>query len=718
MPEKNNKNLIKFFNPNSISIIGASRHEKKVGHIVLKNIVNSGFGGKIFPVNPNADNLEGIACYANYKDLPEVPDLAILAVPAETAVALLDSIAKKGTKNIIIFSAGFKEIGLQGEKLENQLRLIAEKHKLNILGPNCLGFVNTSCNLNATFSQAGGVVGNLRFISQSGALASGIFDWAKHYQVGFSEFITLGNKTLLNENDILQYWLENSNKQPVQNLSGYWPIGMYLESIDSGKEFLKLVSKISITDPVFILKPGKSKKAKQAMQSHTGSMAGDDAVQDVAFKEAGMIRCEGLEDMFDLAKIFSWTNAPEGPNVAIVSNAGGPAVISTDALEKYGLQMANPSKKTQVRLKEKLPREASVLNPVDVLGDALADRYGDAINEVLSDKDTHALLVILTPQIMTEIEATAETIGRLAKKHGKPVICSFIGGDMIDKGEAILNTYKIPSFRFPERAIMALARMWQWHNEVKRRKLKVESKQIKLLTNKIIKKINKILESAKKHSRQALTILEADKVLNLCGIRTPRSMAIQSLEQAQWFAQKTGWPVVLKISSPAVLHKTEKGGVVTGINNPIMLEKAWKKISLAISKLPKKSPATVVVQQQVLGGLEVIVGIKHDSSFGNVLMFGAGGVLTELIADNNLMLFPAGENGVGELISKSKIFPLLNGYRGRKSYNMKKFVEIIVRLGRLADSISLFAELEINPIILTEKNAWAVDGRIILKNIP
>ncbi len=710
------KNLYKLFNPDSIAVLGASRDEKKIGHIVLKNIVNSGFRGRIFPVNPNAINIEGMDCYADYKDLPEIPDLAILSVPAEVAMKLLEPIAKKGTKNIIIFSAGFKEIGAQGEVLENNLRQEAKKYNLNILGPNCLGFVSTLSSLNATFSQASGAVGNLRFISQSGALASGIFDWAKHNQVGFSEFITLGNKAILNENDILRYWLDQKTKHLNEDgLSKYHPVGMYLESIDEGKEFLNLASRISANDPIFILKPGKSKKARQAIQSHTGSMAGDDAVQDAAFKQAGVIRCDGLEDMFDLAKIFSWVNAPKGPKVAIVSNAGGPAVISTDALENEGLQMASFSEKTKNKMKEKLPPEASVLNPVDVLGDSLANRFGDAINDVLSEKDVDALLVILTPQVMTEIEATAEIIGQLAKKHGKPVVCSFIGGDMVDKGEEILNAYKIPSYRFPERAIYSLAKMWQWQVNVQNLNTKARSlPEIKSVAK---NKINKIVATAKKEDRKALNILEANEVLNLCGIKTPGSIEVSNLIDALRFARVNGWPVVLKISSSEVLHKTEKGGVIKDINNPLKLKEAWKKINLAILKLPKNSRATIVIQQQIAGGLEVIVGIKNDVSFGNVLMFGAGGVLTELIVDNNLKLLPISESGVEELISGSKIYPLLAGYRGKKPYNIRKLVQIIIKLCALTEHIKAFSELEINPIILTEKDAWAVDGRIILKNI-
>ena len=716
MPSKKGKDLNKLFNPKSIAILGVSRDEKKIGHIVLKNIVNAGFREKIYPVNPNATTVEGMDCYADYNDLPEVPDLAILAIPAVVAVKILESIAKKGTKNIIIFSAGFKEAGPQGEKLEDNLRQTAKKYELNILGPNCLGFVSTLSSLNATFSQAGGVAGNLRFISQSGALASGIFDWASHHQVGFSEFITLGNKAILNENDILRYWLAQKDKQAGQNnLSGYRPIGMYLESIDAGEEFLKLVSKISVSDPVFILKPGKSKKAQQAIMSHTGSMAGDDAVQDVAFAEAGMIRCDGLEDMFDLAKIFSWVKAPNGPNVAIVSNAGGPAVISTDALEKEGLQMANLSSKTHKKLREKLPRAANILNPVDVLGDALADRYGEAVNDVLAEKGVDALLVILTPQVMTEIEATAEIIGRLAKKYGKPVVCSFIGGDLVDKGEAVLNSYKIPSFRFPERAIKALAKMWQWQVGVKSLKSKVKSPtKIKPLAKNVIAKINKMVEFAKKQNRKVMPVLEAGKILSLCGINTPKTAEVTNIDEARRFAKTHGWPVVLKVSSPELLHKTDKGGIMKDIDNTLKLELAWKKINQAVYKLPKKFSSTIIIEKQILKGLEVIAGVKNNASFGKVLMFGAGGVLTELIADKNLRLLPTDERGIGELIAKSKIYPLLKGFRGQKPRALKKLSEMVIRLASLAQANSKFSEIEINPIIVADKEAFAADARIIL----
>jgi acetate---CoA ligase (ADP-forming) len=723
------RDLTGFFNPNSIAIVGASRDEKKIGHIVLKNIVNSGFRGNIFPVNQNAVILEGMDCYSDYKDLPAVPDLAILSIPAVAAVELLEQIAKKGTKNIIVFSSGFKEAGPQGEKLENRLRLTAEKRRLNILGPNCLGFVNTANRLNATFSQAGGAVGNLRFISQSGALASGIFDWARRCQLGFCEFITLGNKAVLNENDILRYWLAQTNKQAKpRDVSHYRPVGMYLESIDSGKEFLNLISKISVMDPVFILKPGKSSEARAAIHSHTGAMAGDDAVLNAAFEQAGAIRCDGVEDMFDLARIFSWIKAPRGSKVAIVSNAGGPAVISADALKKYGLQMAILSKKTRQKLKKKLPRAANILNPIDVLGDALADRYGEAVNDVLAEKEVDALLVILTPQTMTEISSTAEIIGRLAKKHKKPVVCSFIGGELIEKGEEILNHYKIPSFRFPERAIRALAKMWQWRLKVQSLKFKTKPQtgpqsglgaavkshiKIKSLAKNTI---NEIIRSAKKTKHKALSILEADKILNLHKIKTPKSVEVKNLDEARQFVEAQGWPVVLKISSPEVLHKTEIGGIIKCVNSLSKLELAWKKINKAASKLPKKFLPTIVAQKHIPSGLEVIVGIKYNENFGYALLFGAGGILTELISDRNLKLLPVDKRGAGELIVQSKVYPLLKGFMRQKPYALKKLTELIVKLCDLTRINPQFEEITVNPVIVTEKEAFAADARIILKD--
>ncbi|MCL5784088.1 MAG: CoA-binding protein [Patescibacteria group bacterium] len=458
------RDLTGLFFPKSVCVIGASRNQGKVGAIVLKNIIDSGFKGKIYPVNPNTSELDDLNCYKDVASLPEIPDLAVIAIPATQVLEVLKEIGEKGIKNAVVFSAGFKETGEEGERLEKELINIAESKNINVLGPNCLGFVNNLVPINVTFGEVAGQSGNLRFISQSGAIASSLFDWCKTNKLGFSEFITLGNKAVINENDILGYFQKHARKaSPCEaNLPGTLPIGLYLESISKGSQFLKLTSEIAKQDPIFILKPGKTEAASKAMQSHTGAIAVEDAVLDAALFQAGVIRCQTLEDFFDLSRSFSWNQSPKGDKVAIISNAGGPAVISADAVISEGLKLAEFDTETHEKLLEILPRYAGILNPVDVLGDALADRYANASEIILQNKEVDALVVILTPQIMTQIEQTADSLGRLSEKYQKPIFCSFIGGSLVLEGEQELNKLKIPSFRFPERAIWATGKMWQF----------------------------------------------------------------------------------------------------------------------------------------------------------------------------------------------------------------------------------------------------------------
>ncbi len=707
---KSDRSLIKLFNPDSVAILGASRDKRKIGHLVLNNIIQSGFKGKIFPVNPNSKSVEGLVCYAHYKNLPVTPDLAIFAVPAELAITLLEDVALKGTKNILIFSAGFKEAGLEGERKQLKLQFISKKYGLNILGPNCLGFVNNFEKLNATFSRTSGEAGNLRFISQSGALASAIFDWADDFQLGFDEFITIGNKAVLNENAILRYWLKETKKHKfVAGLSNCRPIGMYLESVEDGREFIELAKKISLHDPIFILKPGKSSGARKAISSHTGSMVGDDAVLDCALKEAGVTRCDGVEDMFDLAKFFSWENAPEGPNVAVISNAGGPAVICSDFIEENGLKLAEFNENTKAELKKNLPEFASVLNPVDVLGDALSDRYEFAINTVLCEKNVHSLVVILTPQIMTEIELTAQKIAKLAKKYRKTVACVFMGGKIIRKCRDALESSKIPFFRYPERAIMALAKMWQWKKWTKQKAEKRLSFHLLTIPN-AAKQIIKKVENDK---RSVFSGIEASDFVGACGIKTPASRIVNSNHEAIGFGGKN-WPVVLKTSSSALIHKADSGNVVTGISDTNKLLKAISELSRKIARLPKNSNGSIQIQKQIFG-VEVIIGVKEDKNFGKVLMFGAGGALAELISDKNLAILPINKSSAEKLVSESRVFPLLRGYRGQKPCAIEKLVDLIVKLSNVAQSASEIQEIEINPVIVTEKEAYAVDPKIILK---
>lgn len=761
------KDLTVLFYPKSVAVVGASRSPQKVGGIVLKNIIESGFKGDVFPVNPNAKKLNKLKCFKSLEYISQTPDLVVIAVPASIVSEIIDQAGKKGVKNAVVISAGFKETGEEGAKLEETLKETAKKHNINLLGPNCLGFVNNMAPINVTFSQPVNKTGNLRFITQSGAIASSLFDWFSSSDLGFSEFVTLGNKADLNENDILEYFYSQS-KEKISTLNGaddnngisnVNPIGLYLESISSGSQFLNITKKITKRDPVLVIKPGKTPAAAKAMQSHTGAIAGEDAVLEAVLEQAGAIRCQSLEDFFDLSRAFAWENTPDGPKVAVISNAGGPAVISADAVVTEGLELTEFDDKTKKKLTEILPRSASIINPVDVLGDALADRYEEAAEVILesdvaarkekssgdglgsgsdsgsggdtpgstgesgdtpSGSQTDALLFILTPQIMTQIEKTAEIIGKLSNKYHKPIFCSFIGGKLISEGEEILNKYKIPSFRYPERAIKAIGSMWKW------RKSQIESasedqagskeeKTIHLLDTGNV--IRRTIQQAVNANQKTLDNIQVNEIFKSIGVSTPETIMAGDLKEAEGFAQKNGWPLVLKFSSPGLLHKREVGGVITDILNKDQLDDAWHKLERKKEQLDEKikSQMSFQVQKDISGDVEVIIGVRRDLTFGSVLLFGAGGTYAELISDRNLHLLPIDLTEAKKLVKKSKVYSVLKGNKEEPPYALEKIYELIVRIAKLAESMPEATDIEVNPAIVTLNDVWAVDGKIVLQ---
>ncbi len=694
------KDLTNLFCPKSVAVIGASRSPQKVGAIVLKNIIESKFPGKIYPVNPNTETINNLTCFKNVDSLPEVVDLVVIAIPAVRVLAVLNEIGEKGIKNVVVLAAGFKESGAEGEKLEKDLVEISQKYNLNLLGPNCLGFVNNLCPINVTFGQASASIGNLRFISQSGAIAASLFDFCKSSGLGFSQFITLGNKAVTTESDVLEYFQGVAPIEYQEGLSKSQPIGLYLENISDGLKFLEIAQQLSKTDPIFILKPGKSEAGVKAMHSHTGAMASDSAVLDAVLNQADIIRCQTLEDFFDFSRAFAFENAPTGPKVAIISNAGGPAVISADAITSAGLELAQFDDQTRQALAQILPRSANILNPVDVLGDALADRFAKSAEIILQAEEVDALVVILTPQIMTQIEQTAKYLVELSKKYQKPILCSFIGGSLVVEGEKILSQYKIPVFRFPELAINALSAMWQFYKN----RLQEENNMAQVSTIELdLIKVKQIIAGAKSNNQKTLDNLQANNLLSLAGILTPATAVVESSDVARNFAKEHGYPVVLKLSSPGLLHKKEIGGVIINILNEEQLQKAWEKLEQKL-----ENGFEIQIQQDVGEGVEAIVGIKHDPNFGPVLLFGAGGSSAELIADKNLHLLPINLTQAQKLVEQSKLCSLLN-------FDLQKLNETIVSFGKLAQNLAEVAEMEINPLIITKDNVWAVDGKVILK---
>jgi len=697
------RDLKGMFEPKSIAVVGASRDPQKVGAIVLKNIIRGGYNGKIYPINPNIESVGQMKFYKSVNYLPEVPDLLVVAVPANVANTVVEDAGKFGIKNIVIFSAGYKEEGDAGKILEEELKSIAQKYSLNILGPNCLGFNNLNCNLNATFGANIEQKGNLRIISQSGAIATALIDWGHSINLGFDQLISLGNKAVINENDVINYWTKSTPSPSFDKEGGScFPTGMYLESISDGKELVKILKNYTKNNPVFVIKPGKSSGAQRAMMSHTGAIAGEDSILNEAIAEAGAIRCEELSDFFDMCRVFSNNKTMRGDRVAVVTNAGGPAVLTTDTVEKYGLKMAEISDETKSKLDESLPRMASFINPIDVLGDSLSARFGEALEIVLQEKNVDAVVAILTPQLMTEIEKTAEVIGHLSAKYDKPSLCSFIGGSKVAAGENILNEKNIPNFDYPERAIYCLAKMWEWkESSQKSESLKVESSIIN------VEEINKVIYGARENKQKVLDSFQSNELIKAMGLSVPETEKIEDANAGIKFAKKNGWPVVLKISGSEVLHKSELGGVVTNIRSEYQLKKSFEKI--------KQVDYDVQIQQQIEGGVEVILGIKRDPNFGPVLLFGAGGKMAELIKDRNLRLLPLTEDKVEMMINESKVYTLLNGFRNDKKYELSEFKKVIFAMEQLITENNEIEEMEINPVIITHGKSFCVDVKVKLQ---
>lgn len=677
------RNLTGLFHPHSITIIGASLTPQKVGAVCLKNIIASGFTGKIYPINPTITETDDLKFYPNVGSLPETPDLAIIAIPAKAVIGVLEECGTVGIKNIVIFSAGFKETGKDGQELEEQLLAVADKYQLNILGPNCLGFATTNPPLNATFGEVVKNQGNLRFITQSGAIAASLFDWCQSTSLGFNDFVTIGNKSVINENDILQHWLPQLRTDTDANI----PIGLYLESIISGQELTNIIRKITPNHPVFILKPGKSTASIAAMSSHTGSIAGEDRVFEASLTDAGTIRCQELGDFFDLAQAFAWKKAPLGPQVAIISNAGGPGVLASDTISEFGLEMA------------KLPFP----NPVDVLGDALSDRFAQALETVLQEKSAQSVLVILTPQLMTEVEKTAQIIGQLSIKYDQPVFCSFIGGHRTAEGHKILNQHHIPNYPFPERAIKTIATMWQWQNW---RQNQTSFTNISIIPHQQ-SQIEEILKQPE---------IIGDQLLSAANIPIPPSNIINNITEANDFVKKYHWPVVLKLLTPKLLHKADVGGVIINIKSDLELTTAFNQAKQKIADLSSQypEPIKIQIQQQVHSGIEVIIGIKRDPSFGPIMLFGAGGRFAEIFDDHNLGTIPLSLEKAKKLVNQSKVSKLLSGFRDDPPYKLDQLYEIMANLAQLAIDHPQIKEIEINPLIVTHQGIWAVDPKIIV----
>jgi acetyltransferase len=681
------KSLEKFFNPKSVAVIGASSDRGKIGYEILKNILDAGFKGKVYPVNLKSKKILGLSVYTSVLNVTGDIDLAIVVIPANFVNPVLIECGEKGIKNVIVISSGFKEIGKEGAVLEKEMKEISAKFDMQILGPNCLGIADSSNKLNASFARSMIKKGSLAFVSQSGAIVSAILDWANLNEIGFSKFVSLGNKSVVSEVEVLNY-LKNDNSVSA--------IFAYLEDIKGGKEFMKIASEIVLKKPLIVIKPGTSESSKKAMQSHTGALSGNEKGIELAFAGSGVVRVQNMQQLFNLVKFFSRYQGLSGNRIAVLTNAGGPGVIATDELERNGLRLAKLGSETKKLLALKLTKGANINNPVDVLGDAKEDRYKAALEVLAKDKNIDGILVILTPQAGTEIEKTAKAISDFAKNNKKPIAVNFAGGEMIAKSFAMLSRSGVANYGDFSEAIYALGKAYEYE---KNKKNAVE--YLKGLNSKSIKK-------AEMGNIKNLSFIDSLNLINQYGIDIVPTVVAFSPEEAVTVAERVGYPLVMKIFSDTITHKTEVAGVKVGIKDRLEVKEYFEKVKKILGNDLKG-----MAIQPMIKGQEIILGVKKDPNFGHMIMFGLGGIYAEIMKDVSFRLAPLNHEEALKMISEIKSFKILDGYRSLPKVDIEKIADALVGISNLVSDYPKIEELDINPIIADEKGYKAVDVRII-----
>jgi acetate---CoA ligase (ADP-forming) len=678
------KNL---FNPKSIAIVGASAEEGTVGNVIAKNILSLGYCGQIYLVNPKHPEILGKKCYPSLFDVNQEVDLAIIAIPAKFVSAEIEKNADK-IKNYVVISAGFSEIGDEGKEREEIIKKIAIEKKLNILGPNCLGFIVPELKLNASFAGGMPKPGNIAFISQSGALAVGIMDIAEKNDIRFSTLVSIGNKMDVEESEMLEY-LADDNKTKV--------IGMYLEGIKNGEKFIETASAVSRKKPVVILKAGKTEKSQKTISSHTGALAGSNEITSAVFKKCGILEAQNLEQFFDLLNLISLSDVPKNEKVAVITNAGGPGVLATDAFKDKKIILAEITEKSKKKLAGILPPESSLENPVDLLGDAHEDRY-DKTLKVIEKEDIGSIVCILTPQDQTPVMKIAKKIINFKKKNEKNVSTVFIGGKRIEKALKKLRENDVPNFEFPDQAIFSLDKYFGWKTKINYSK--DDAKQIDSERKALVKSI---LDKTIEQERKTLYFSEAKKIMEMYGLGVVDS----------WENEEQGveikYPVVLKLDSEKVLHKTEKKALVLDINNAHELDKAIVQMK---SSFPGEK---IIVQPQIKRDVEIIIGIKKDPIFGPIIVYGLGGIYTELFKMVDFLVPPANIDEIKNNILQSKIRFLFQETRGKKACNLDEMADILFGVCRFSLENPEILEVDINPLLIYNngEKATAVDIKII-----
>ncbi|MGB5158703.1 acetate--CoA ligase family protein [Desulfobacterium sp. N47] len=712
-------NLEAIFSPKSVAVIGASTTPGKVGHDIFANILKGGFAGVLYPVNPSAKSILCVRAYPSLNEIPDEVDLAIIILPPAVAIKAAHEAIEKKVKGLVIVSAGFREVGGKGLEIENEIVSVCRKEGIRIIGPNCLGVINPNplVRLNASFSVRMPKFGNISFISQSGALCTAVLDFAADMDFGFSKFISIGNKADVDELDLLKYLHKDLDTEVIM---------IYLEELRRGPEFIEDVKKITLGNikptPIIAIKSGRTGAGALAAASHTGALAGTEAVYDAIFQQSGIIRVDSIHELFDFASAFASRNeneqgklrrkVPAGNRVAIVTNAGGPGIVATDMTVSSGLKLAEFSEETIEVLASHLPATANIHNPVDVVGDAAQDRYENALSAVTRDEGVDGALVILTPQSMTNALGTAEAIARIARRSNKPILCCFMGIFDVSAGVKYLQEHGIPVFKFPENAAKALGALYKYSTMMNRQELAPYTLQHDK------KRAEEIIARCIDEGKYKLGELESGELLECYGFKTLTSGLAKTKDEAAQISDSLTFPVAMKIVSPDILHKTDAGGVVLEINSKNDVLKTFDEImNKALEFDGKAEIKGILIQQMAKKGAEVILGMNRYPVFGPLLMVGLGGIFVELFQDVVFALAPVERNEARRTIRQIKGFKLFKGFRGRPVCDLEALNKLLVSLSAMSINHEEIMEMDINPILLHEEGlgATVADCRIILR---
>ncbi len=693
------------FEASSIAVVGASQKEGKIGHIIVRNLIGSGYRGSLYPVNPRSAEVLGLKCYPDLASIPGEVEMVVVVVPGTAVPQVMEEAGEKGAKVAVVISAGFRETGREGAELERRVGEIARRHGLRVLGPNCMGVISTSNSMNATFTNDYPREGPVAISSQSGAICSVVLDWARATRIGFSKFISVGNKLDIDEADLLGY-LKDDEQTAV--------IGLYIEGMSKGQEFIRVARETSRSKPIIALKAGRTSSGAKAASSHTGALSGSDKVYDAALAQAGVVRVKTIDELFDLLQAFGTSRIPEGEGLAIVTNAGGLGVMAADAVSDNGLSLASFAPETVERLKAVLPEEANFYNPVDVIGDADAARYEVAIRTVVEDPNVHMVLALLAPTDVLDISSVARTIASFSGSSRVPIVASFVGGEDVEEGSRILMEAGVPSFQSPDRAARALSAMVRY-KEMKERVPEGDMPKVAGDTA----AVRRLLDRVRSEGRTALSESEGKEIFMAYGLPVPPEGEAHSADEAVKLAHVIGYPVVMKISSPDIAHKTDVGGVAVNLKSD---EEVRRTYGLMMSQVRDRMPSarvSGVTVEKMFSGREVIVGMVRDETFGPVITFGLGGIFVEIMKDVSQRIVPVTEGMVDDMIRSIKAYPILTGARGRRPADIEALKKIIFGVAQIAMDFPERMELEIIPVMVGDagQGCGAVDALVTIRRV-